>query len=263
MDILIFGGQSNMQGQTEILSESDIVEGAYEYKYLTDALSPLKNPVGEDIRPDGTQGYPLLIDTDLSIWHTDNVLGSSCYGNTNMVPSFCRAYIKATGQKIVAVHTAKGGTVISKWLPGGECFDMMIKKTVAAINKVKKENEINHIYFIWLQGESDAYEDTKKDVYKQNLIALYKALENEVGIDAFAIIRVGRFTNDERDFEIINAQSEACEENPGFLMLTEIAAELYNQPEYMNPFVAGHYSAKGQELLGKTAGKALGEYAKS
>lgn len=31
MDILIFGGQSNMQGQTEVLSEDVVVSGAYEY----------------------------------------------------------------------------------------------------------------------------------------------------------------------------------------------------------------------------------------
>ncbi len=35
-DILIFGGQSNMQGQTEVLSE--IVENAYEYRFLTDTF---------------------------------------------------------------------------------------------------------------------------------------------------------------------------------------------------------------------------------
>ena len=32
-DILIFGGQSNMQGQTEILSEAEVVPNAYEYRF--------------------------------------------------------------------------------------------------------------------------------------------------------------------------------------------------------------------------------------
>ena len=55
----------------------------------------------------------------------------------------------------------------------------------------------------------------------------------------------------------MHAQSEICRENPKFIMLTEIAADLCEQAVYMNPNVAGHYSAAGLELLGKTAGAAL------
>ena len=51
-DIIIFGGQSNVEGQTEVLSECEVVEGAFEYKFIGDSLVPLKNPVGEDIRYD-------------------------------------------------------------------------------------------------------------------------------------------------------------------------------------------------------------------
>jgi len=47
MDVIIFSGQSNMQGQSERLSENDVVNDAYEYKWLTDELLPLKNPVGK------------------------------------------------------------------------------------------------------------------------------------------------------------------------------------------------------------------------
>ncbi|MBR3895125.1 MAG: hypothetical protein IKJ35_08280 [Clostridia bacterium] len=47
MDVIIFSGQSNMQGQSERLSENDVVNDAYEYKWLTDELLPLQNPVGK------------------------------------------------------------------------------------------------------------------------------------------------------------------------------------------------------------------------
>ena len=48
LDILIFGGQSNMQGQTEALPiPNEPVDGASEYRYLTDSLIPLQHPVGE------------------------------------------------------------------------------------------------------------------------------------------------------------------------------------------------------------------------
>ena len=56
MDVIIFSGQSNMQGQSETLSEHDIVKDAYEYKWLTDELVPLQNPVGENITYSMDQG---------------------------------------------------------------------------------------------------------------------------------------------------------------------------------------------------------------
>ena len=107
-DILIFAGQSNMQGQSETRSEQEIVAGAYEYRFLSDMLASLKNPVGENIRSDGSEGTPSTQTTDLPEWLRENTLGAAWCGCTNMVPSFCRAYHKKTGQQIVAVHAAKG-----------------------------------------------------------------------------------------------------------------------------------------------------------
>ena len=50
MDIIIFGGQSNMQGQTgEMPPINEPVEGALEYRFEGDSLIPLQLPVGEDI----------------------------------------------------------------------------------------------------------------------------------------------------------------------------------------------------------------------
>lgn len=151
MDVIIFAGQSNMQGQSEKLTNTEIVERAYEYKYLAQTAVPLRNPVGENIRYDMSEGYDFTEET--------------------------------------------------------------------------------------LSGTS-----------------------NRIGLETFGIIRVGHFTNDERDIEIMEVQNEVCRENTGFLMLTEIAVELNKQPEYMNPHVAGHYSAKGLETLGTLAGQALAEY---
>ena len=68
MDIIIFSGQSNMQGESERLSSTDIIAGAYEYRYLTDTAVPLRNPVDEDITYDGTCGFPFTHGTDLKTW---------------------------------------------------------------------------------------------------------------------------------------------------------------------------------------------------
>ena len=45
-------------------------------------------------------------------------------------------------------------------------------------------------------------------------------------------------------------------------MLTDIATQLNEQSEYMNPCVRGHYSAKGLEKLGMEAGKTLANHFK-
>jgi hypothetical protein len=245
-----------MQGQSESLSETEAVRGGYEYKLLSDAILPLKNPVGEDITYEETAGVRFDRGIDQRAWLTRHVAGSACYGHTNLVPEFCRAYLQASGREALAVHVAKGSTVIADWLPGTPGYEILLRKAGSAI---KKCAACERIFFVWLQGESDAIYRTDKATYKQRLTALCHALKRDLGIERFGIIRVGRFTNDARDLEIIAAQDELCAENPDFLMLTTLATTLNTQAEAMNPQVGGHYSARGLELLGKAAGTTLGQ----
>ncbi len=257
-DILIFGGQSNMEGQTERLLHDTPVPDATEYRYLTDTYVPLKNPCGEDIRPDGTAGYPYGSDTPN--WHADNALGSAVDGNTTLVPAFCEAYLTEgdkRGKKVpvVAVHDCKGATDITYWLTDG--YRLLTEKAERAIVGA---GETRKRYFIWLQGESDAIASRSCEEYKKHLTTLGYALREQLAVDAFGIIRVGRFTMDERDDEILRAQDEICREDSFFVMLTDVAAAYCTNPQYrdmMNPYAHGHYSAAGLESLGKLAGTAL------
>ena len=262
IDVLIFGGQSNMQGQSECLTNTEIVEHAYEYKFFENEAQPLKNPVGENIKYDRSNGYLVTDKTDLRVWLSEHVTGASCYGNTNLVPEFCREYINACDEeiKVLASHAAKGSTQISEWLPGTKGYRILVDKAEAAIDYAKQNGKIGRIFFVWLQGESDAVAGVSKDVYKKSLMVLNQALRTELGIECFGIIRVGRFTKDDRDLEIISAQNEICNEQKDFLMLTELATELNEQEEYMNSYVKGHYSAKGLEKLGAVAGRRFAEY---
>lgn len=242
-----------MQGQSECLTENDVVNDAYEYKWLTDELLPLQNPVGENITYSMDKGYEVTPETRIPLWLKEHVLGAACYGNTNLVPSFCRTYTDITKRQVLAVHAAKGSTRISEWLPGTPIYDVLIRKARGAIQKVNPER----IFFVWLQGESDAVASVTKHDYKTALLLLCDALKADLEIDLFGIIRVGRFTNDDRDTEIISAQDEICREKDDFVMLTDIATELNKKNKYMNPFVKGHYSAKGLELLGRVAAETL------
>ncbi len=263
-DVIIFCGQSNMQGVSECLSENIPVNNAWEYKYCSDELVPLRNPVGEDITYDGKKGFAYTFNEKgwkdenaekLSQWRTQTALGAACYGYTNLVPSFCREYLKGSEKKAVAIHVAKGSTQIVQWQDGSDIYKVMLQKVSKGIKKIGVE-QINKVYFIWLQGESDACMSVSKKEYLENLIKLKNSLKKDIGIDRFGIIKVGDFANDERDKEIQNAQEEVCKIDSDFVMLTTISNELL-ETGYVNPYHRGHYSAKGLEILGTSAGNAL------
>ena len=84
MDLLIFGGESNMAGRTEGLPRpGDPAEGVFEYRFLTDSVIPLVHPVGEDLN--------------------SAVDGAGC---GSLLPDFCRIYRRETGHEVLAVLAA-------------------------------------------------------------------------------------------------------------------------------------------------------------
>jgi len=260
-DIIIFGGQSNMQGQSECLINHTPVDGCLEYRYITNEYVPLKDPVGEYIKTDGTKGEPftgdlILNEDEFIIWLNSVALGASTDGNTSLVPSFCRSYKEKSGNNVIAVHVAKGATRIDQWLGDSQSYKYLTKKASRAIEGCKNKGKV---YFVWLQGESDALASTSAELYEHRLIELKNNLKRDLAIDKFAIIRVGKFANDDRDLEIMKAQEAVCCNDGDFVMLTRIASSLNDKKEFMNQNVKGHFSAKGLELIGETAGAALAE----
>lgn len=247
-----------MQGESEMLLPAHEIKGAFEYKFLSDSIVPLSDPVGENITFDLREGWDYATKKDG--WHDCNALGSSYAGNSSLLPSFCEVYVEKTGRDVLAIHSARGSTMIDQWMPESKVYKVLVTKAKAGIKKASEHGNVDKIFLIWLQGESDAIFKKKRDTYKEMASVLAKSLKNDLGIEKVGVIRVGHFTNDERDDEIIEAQSEICRENSDFLMLTEITTELNKQPEYMNPNVAGHFSAKGLQKLGYEAGKTLAEY---
>ena len=238
MDLLIFSGQSNMQGQTESLPPCHVVKRAFEYRFQTDSRIPLQHPVGEDFG--------------------DLLLGAH-EGHGSLVPDFCEAYVKNTGREVLAVHAAKGATTIAQWLSPSERYQMLVKKCRAAISSV---NDVGKIFFIWLQGESDAIEGTSSAVYCRRLKTFRADLVRDLHIDGFFLIRVGKFTRDERDLEILCAQEELCQTDE-FVMLTRCTGWMTEHVEqYMNPFAEGHYNNAAMSVIGRRAGEQLACYAR-
>ena len=257
-DLLIFSGQSNMQGECRAKKEHTPVPGCSEYKMLTDTAVPLCDPVGEDIKYDGTEGYAFTDGTVQEYWLQDHVSGKACFFGSTLVPSFAGSYKKTCGNGVLAVHFAKGSTQIKDWLPGTPAYEMLCRK----VNGAKKSSADGgcadgKILFVWLQGESDAVFKVKRDEYAQMMTALKNALKADLGVERFGIIRVGRFTRDGRDDEIISAQESVCESDPDFLMLTRVTENLPGTDGAMEDNIPGHYSEKGLEIIGREAGAAL------
>lgn len=241
-DFIFFGGQSNMQGQTEEINKFSGGEKAYEYRLLTDSLIELKNPVGEDI------GELLL---------------ASHLGNGSLVPYFVREYTKVTDKNVIAVHVAKGATKIDQWLKdspnGQERYQKTIEKIRGALRKAESEKK----YYVWLQGESDALENTTEEEYCKKLTKFKNDLKKDVGIDKFLIIKVGYFASifgrKESDEVIMRAQDRVAREDEDFAILTDVTLRLSLDSEYINPDAVGHYNNRAMKIIGETAGNKAGK----
>lgn len=245
MDLLIFGGQSNMQGQTSACPCDSPVEDAQEYCFLSDSFRPLRHPVGEDM-PQGL------------------LLGAH-EGCGTLVPDFCRAYQQYRPGKTTVVHAARGATTVADWHPDGARFRMAMEKIIACKNALGEIPE--KIYYIWLQGESDALAGTSSEEYFRRLVCYKNALKEQAGIDRFGIIRVGYFTHcymqnsNQNDEAIMEAQERAVREDADFCMLTRVASWVSMDARFMNPAEIGHYNNMGMALLGAVAGETLGRIA--
>lgn len=242
MDIIVFGGQSNMEGQTEGLPfPNEPAEGVLEYRFLSDSVIPLVHPVGEDMNP--------------AIEGANDGFGS-------LLPDFCKTYRRESGHDVLAVHAAQGATRIDEWLPETDRYKVALKKILAA--KKAAGDQLGRIYYVWLQGESDAIAHVPAQVYLERLIRYKDALKRDAGIDAFGIIRVGYFTAEhEYDEAVMTAQETACGSDSDFLMLTRITAEMSLNPAWINPAAAGHYNNRAMTRIGEAAGYALARYEKS
>ena len=250
LDVLIFGGQSNMEGQTEGPPESSLaVENAFEYRFTEDELIPLAHPVGESV---------------------ENLLFGPYMNCGTLVPDCCRTYVNITNRTVVAIHAACGNTRIDEWEKGSPRYACALKKIKAGIEKAKTLGKVRKIYYVWLQGESDAINRTSEEEYVRRLTDYKNDLKNDIGIDKFGIIEVGYFCATVRwltdrskddgkacDEAIMRAQEKLPSVDDDFIMLTQICKSLSLDERYINPFEDGHYNNSAMELIGKETGVAL------
>lgn len=169
------------------------------------------------------------------------------------------------------MHAAHANTTVGEWLYGTQNYAVAQKKISAALKAASKNFEVEKVYYIWLQGETDALISTTENKYKNSLTLYKNQLKEHFKIDAFGIIRVGYFVsfvpwlNDERDQaartaadeQIMHAQDELAKTDGDFVILTRILSALGTNQNYLNPAAVGHYNNEALKIIGKTAGEAL------
>lgn len=264
VDVIIFGGQSNMQGQTEARPADRPVKDAYEYLTIPDSLEPLSHPVGESV------GYDEA--------HFAHVLLAQAYKKRgNLVPDFCRAYLRTrrrlepdADHRVVAIHTALGSTIAADWQKGLARYDALVDKARRGIARAGTLGEVGRIDFVWLQGESDALRHTTTGEYLRLLVALKDALKEDLGIGVFGIIRVGYFActaawrrsepyeaRRADDEAVIKAQELAVRRDADFVMLTRITGAMSLDQRWINPEACGHFNNAAMKRIGNSAGARL------
>ena len=252
MDVIIFGGQSNMQGASyELPADNDPVEGAVEYKWIEKCVKPMCHPAGE------TFGEYLL---------------SAAKDGGSILPGFCKNYIKNTGRKIFAIPAACGNTTVGEWLRGTQRYHYAAQKIRDGIAHARSLGEIDHIFYVWLQGESDAVIGTSADEYIERIIGYKNCLKRDFNIEKFCIIKVGYFCAVNKwyancvasnefgkkcDEVIMSAQEKLPSIDPDFVMLTDAPTRLSLDDTYKNFEALGHFNNQGYEIIGKEAGDAL------
>lgn len=257
MDIIIFGGQSNMQGASYSVPENNApVDGAVEYKWIENRTVPMQHPAGETF--------------------SEYILAAAKDGGS-ILPDFCRVYIKDSGREVFAIPAACGNTTVGQWLYGTQRYHYARQKILAGIEYAKTLGKVEHIYYVWLQGESDAVIGTTEEEYIERVIGFKNCLVRDFGIEKFCIIKVGYFcavnkwyrecvaTNEHGklcDEVIMAAQEKLPTLDSDFVMLTDIAPKLSLVDDYKNFDALGHFNNEGYRLIGEAAGAALAEMVK-
>ena len=250
VDILIFSGQSNMQGQTEgCPSDNQPVPMAYEYRHQAGVLVPLRHPVGE------TFGDLLL---------------AAHEGGGSLVPDFCRRYAEKSGVGVVAIHVARGATKIAEWQSDTARYRIALEKIEGGIRAAKEAYSVRHIYLVWLQGESDAIDNTPPEQYRADLIRFKNDLKSHVPLERFGIIEVGYFCQGvswlsepdpmarrKKDEAIMQVQEALPSLDADFLLLTDCCKTLSLSPAHINPKAEGHYNNRAMTEIGYAAADGL------
>lgn len=236
--LFVVAGQSNAVGQGNA-EQSIRVTGALEYRYQSDSLVPLQDPVGE------------------------NVLEFQAANTGSAWPAFAERYQALTGQQVLLVAAARGGSSahqkaelneMGTWAAEGH--KPLLAKALEKIRRAEAKVGVSIQGIIWLQGERDA-----NAIFDQQLTAeAYEAaLEGLIGRFRKKLRRTVPFyivlTGNQQgrapigNEAVRNAQRSVARRLPKVYVVYE-EAEHFLQKNWMKDFV--HYNQEALNDIGKT-----------
>lgn len=242
VDLIFFMGQSNMAGYGGNAAKAPAVstEAGEEFRSISDPtkLYPITEPFGKyESNENGlTDGY-------------DSKLGS-------LVSSFVNEYHNDTGKKVIAVSNAFGGMAMDLWLL--DPFWKDSKNRVSSSIKWLQNNDyqIDNIYLIWYQGESDAGRHVPGEQYKADF---YKFMESMFALGVQEVFVITTQPSKDGYDEIDKMHRYICESDSRFCIASTLPSELDGYKVEDNI----HYNQDALNMIGTDAGKNVANYANS
>lgn len=242
--LFLVAGQSNAVGVGNADSSAQFQCAAcFEYSSATQSLWPLKDPVGYNAPNEDFQAA---------------VTGSAW-------PAFAFTYNQLTGDSVLLLQAAKGGTSCHALADGGagnwsdsyHLFSQAVNKAKAAETFTGKQLA----GIVWLQGESDAIGMYNGKItacqYKQALQNLIQRFRNQLHCNLpFYIIQTGLFTETYDDVfnQARDIQKQVAEEDY-LTFIVDSSANAYRSMGWMTDQI--HFDQRALNAMGSNAAKSI------
>lgn len=245
IDLIIFGGQSNMSGCGGNASLAPVVteDAGFEFRAISDP----------------TQLYTIAEPFGLNENNLDGLCEKPTGKKGSLVSAFVNEYYDKTGVPVIAVSASKGEMALSQFNEPGVVNDVTTRLVTA--REWLKDNgyTIRNMYMVWLQGESDALKKTQPGVYRTQMDDFIRPLFME-GLQKVFFITPGRTIPDPNIYnDIINAQKDMCRDSGYYSLASTILTGV--STEYMTDIY--HYNQHVLNLVGKDAADAVAYYAEN
>ncbi len=242
VDLVMFMGQSNMSGSGGNAAYAPVCPEGHGYEFRT--------------MSDPTRLYPIVEPFGINENNINGIMDFPGAKKGSMVSAFANKYYEETGVPIVAVSASQGGTGTDFWMKQSTIDDFTERQKRAQVWLESNDYHIRKQYVIWLQGESDAFQEITTESYMQNMDNIIRPLFIG-GVQKVFIITTGRMimSTDYYD-KIISAQIELCKKSGYYALATTVLSAV--STEYMVDEV--HYNQSVLNLLGEEAALSASYY---
>lgn len=237
VDLVIFAGQSNMEGPGGNPALAPEIAKGTGYEFVDGinftGLKDLVEPIGMDEK---------------------GVFVGRNPGGT-MASAFAKTYYESTGVPVMAVYAAKGGTSIDGFWKHPLAQEQFLSKYTDTLNWCKKNGvTVRHKYCVWLQGESDV--NTPPETYINDISVLFAPLIDN-GLEQVFIVLPGNWKYRPTAMDnVIATQKMLCENSPYFTLGTGVLHSL--SEDYLVDQV--HYNQVALNLAGVGAAQTASQF---